>query len=261
MSRTLEVSSRSLFLDTRRLKYESEESLSIATATGFICNSSLGPVLVTNRHVLSGRNSDNKPVYSHGSTPTFVAIRHNRRSFSGGFIERNEQLYDELGNPRWFEHPLLGRKFDVAALPLTNSMHVRCLPYDPANPGLNVSILPTEVVSVIGYPFGNSGPENTALWATGFIASEINIKVDPYFWIDCRTRQGQSGSPVVAYREGHFKSNQAGIEIGSGIRFLGVYGSRMNSDSDLGKVWRAEYVHELIRSIDEGRVARSTSLD
>ena len=102
------------------------------------------------------------------------------------------------------------------------------------------------MVSVIGYPFGLlTGGLPIGIWATGFVASEpdFNAYGDmPTMLIDCRTRQGQSGAPVLAFREGGAVSMTDGstqILSGPAKRFLGIYSGRINDDSDLGIVWKA----------------------
>jgi hypothetical protein len=74
----------------------------------------------------------------------------------------------------------------------------------------------------------------------------------PTMLIDCRTRQGQSGSPVLAFREGGAVSMSDGTTAlfgGPVQRFLGIYSGRVNDESDLGIVWKASAIAELVASI------------
>lgn len=100
--------------------------------------------------------------------------------------------------PRWVEHPTLGPKADFVALQLTDLNDVELYPYDPANPGPQIMVGPADPVSVIGFPFGLTAGGAFGVWATGFLASEPEVDFNnlPIQLIDCRTRQGQSGSPV-----------------------------------------------------------------
>ena len=68
------------------------------------------------------------------------------------------------------------------------------------------------------------------------------------FLIDCRTRKGQSGSPVIRYRNGGgYVAHDNDIEVVSPLsQFLGVYSGRINEDSDLGTVWKSHLVSELL---------------
>lgn len=69
--------------------------------------------------------------------------------------------------------------------------------------------------------------------------------------IDCRTREGLSGAPVVAIRSGLARIGGQG-RLGGGpyYRFLGVYSGRIRADSDLGLVWRAKVVRDILEEVD-----------
>jgi hypothetical protein len=99
------------------------------------------------------------------------------------------------------------------------------------------------------------------VWATGFVASEPDVDFDdlPIFLVDCRTREGQSGSPVIVYGNGGMFPMQDGSTavMGEVIRFLGIYSGRIRDasepgtspSSDLGIVWKAHALRELVDSI------------
>jgi hypothetical protein len=74
----------------------------------------------------------------------------------------------------------------------------------------------------------------------------------PVSLIDCRSRQGQSGSPVISFRSGGMVAMSDGSSAafaGPVWRFIGVYSGRLNAESDLGIVWKAAALTELIGSI------------
>lgn len=232
----------------------------LSTGTGFVANTSKGPVLVTNRHNLTGRHqSTGQPLSPTGGVPDTVTIVHNGQTTASGhqWVTRQELLSDHQGNPRWIEHPTLGVQADFVALPLTNLTGVTTHVYDPKNPGAPIAVTPGDIVSVIGFPFGITGGAAFAIWATGFIATEPDVPWNgmPMFLVDCRSRPGQSGSPVVAFRNGGLVPT---LPIGSGnasafngpvSRFMGIYSGRINDQSDLGMVWTAAAVAQLIDSI------------
>lgn len=74
----------------------------------------------------------------------------------------------------------------------------------------------------------------------------------PVFLIDCRTRAGQSGSPVLAFRTGAYRKqdgNRAMTSLSAtetAWEFLGVYSGRVNKESDLGRVWHVSALGELL---------------
>ncbi|WP_410000801.1 trypsin-like peptidase domain-containing protein [Rhizobium leguminosarum] len=226
----------------------------LASGTGFICISPSGPVLVTNRHNVTGRRQDTgQPLSPTGGVPDTISIRHNSLGRTGGTTLRNEPLFAPDGQAAWKEHPTLGATADFVALPLTNTGGIRFFSYRPSTPGPRFKVGPTAIVSVLGFPFGISGGGSLAVWATGFVASEPDVDYDgkPTFLIDCRTRQGQSGSPVIAYRHGSADLEGGGIIVFDrpATRFLGIYSGRVNGEADLGIVWKARAVAELIASI------------
>jgi hypothetical protein len=91
------------------------------------------------------------------------------------------------------------------------------------------------------------------VWATGFLEQELCLVTpdDPSLLVDCRTRTGQSGSAVIAYRVGTCRTRkeyrvQSTLSPTPIWEFLGIYDSRVNRDSDLGKVWHVSAVEEVL---------------
>lgn len=223
----------------------------LATGTAFVAIGKTGPMLVTNRHNVTGRHQDTEqPLSKTGGVPNEIVILHNQKENLCDWIWRTELLYD-VDQPRWKEHPTLGARADFVALPLTSLEDVEIYPYDPSNPGPSIMAGPAEALSVVGFPFGMNAGGSLAVWATGFIASEPSVDFNnlPVFLIDCRSRQGQSGSAVIAYRSGGMVSMAGGSSAAFGgpvFRFLGIYSGRVNQESDLGIVWKASAIAELI---------------
>src|ERR1019366_2613628 len=224
----------------------------LGTGTGFVVDSAAGPVLMTNRHNFTGRRQDDhKPLSPTGALPDTLAIVHNQKGKLGNWVPRMETL-TQGGSPRWGEHPTLGAKADMVALPLTELEDVELYPYDLTDTGPKVSFGPAETVSVVGFPFGMQGGGSLAIWATGFVASEpaIDLYDLPLFLIDCRSRPGQSGSAIIAHRTGAIAMEDGSTGVmGQVTRFLGVHSGRINEQSDLGIVWKASAVMAVVASI------------
>lgn len=228
---------------------------SLSTGTAFVVNTpTKGPHLITNRHNVTGRHQETgQPLLKTGGVPNHIVIIHNRKGHLAQWIPRKEALYDGH-DPRWVEHPTLEAKADFVALQLTDLNDVELYPYDPANPGPQILVGPADPVSVIGFPFGVTAGGAFGVWATGFLASEpeVNFNDLPIQLIDCRTRQGQSGSPVLAYRAGGAVAMQDGgsaMFSGPVERFIGIYSGRINAESDLGIVWKAAAISELVGAL------------
>lgn len=228
----------------------------LSTATGFIVlRPSSEPILITNWHVVAGRHTQTRrPLHSSAAVPDVLKIAHNVAGSIGTWIIKTEQLYDEAGEPLWLEHPEYGSRVDVVGLPLTKLDDIECYPYSYSGPsGHDVLKLrtplkwgPSDFVNVIGFPFGWTGGGGMGVWVQGAIATEPELDYNdlPRFLIDSRTRQGQSGSPVVIYKRSGFITLADGpYMIHNPITLLiGVYSGRLTAESDLGTVWKTSVV-------------------
>lgn len=244
----LQSSVKSLLLILR------SQGQNLSVGTGFVAESVRGPVLLTNRHNLTGRHNQTGVILSStGAVPDEVVIIHNRANRLGEWLKRLEPLY-ESGKPLWYEHPSLGKRADMAALSLAQLEDVQIYPYSLGVGDPFIKYCPSDIISVIGFPFGLQGGGSLAIWATGFVATEPDIDYEglPNFLIDCRSRQGQSGSAVIAHRNGgmvDLEDGSSSIFSGPVSRFLGMYSGRINEQSDLGIVWKASALQQLVSSI------------
>jgi hypothetical protein len=59
----------------------------------------------------------------------------------------------------------------------------------------------------------------------------------PTFLVDAKTREGQSGSPVIYCNQTDNKEETF---------LLGIYSGRVNENSDLGYVWKTELIKEIV---------------
>lgn len=235
----------------------------LATGTAFVVVHNDIPLLITNRHNVTGRHQEtDKPISPTGGVPSEIEIVHNKLGSPGEWILRVEPLLNSEGQPLWKEHPTFGRQADFVALRLTELIDVQLYPYSlgatAQSGGVSFStsllqISPAVPVSVIGFPFGIQAGGSLAVWATGFIATEplINFNNLPVFLVDCRARPGQSGSAVVLHSHGAVPM-QGGGTMSTGQPFtmlLGIYSGRINAESDLGRVWKASAIEELVASL------------
>lgn len=243
-----EPSVRSLLIELR------VNGQALSTGTGFIAIAPRGPVLITNRHNVTGRHQETgQPLAANAGIPDSVAIMHNRQGNLGQWVFRVEPLYDPAGQAFWMEHPTLGPAADFVALPLTQLVDVELRSYTLGVGDPQIVVAPSEIVSVVGFPFGLTAGGCLAIWATGFVATDPDVDYGnlPLFLIDCRSRQGQSGSAVIAHRTGGAVNTQQGLMVGVGVqtRFLGIYSGRVNAQSDLGYVWKANAIRDLVATV------------
>jgi hypothetical protein len=223
----------------------------ISRASGFVDISPGGPVLVTNRHVVTGRHQiTGSPLHKQAMLPDEIVIWLRHTQFS--LVRHAQPLFDDDLRPRWLEHPTLRERADLVCLPLAGlPREVRTWPRTGCVEELPVDVIlsPMTSVAIIGFPFAKSA-ETLPLWTSGTIASEPDFDFEelPVMLVDARTRSGQSGSPVILH------VGSGGIAVEQGTRmlarpasyFLGVYSGRVNDESDLGFVWRASALEQLL---------------
>lgn len=257
----LEVPSlKSLYIEM----YFGDTLLSSGTAFLVANDQSSHCALITNRHNVTGRHQETGQCLDkkHCATPDNIHIYFHKPPLElGEWHCVKLRLYKEDGSPRWIEHPRLGALADVVALNLSWGSDVHKVPYylksnlDRAN----LVVRPAEAISVIGFPFGLSSTGRFPIWATGFMAQELGIVTpdNQTFLIDCRTRQGQSGSPVIAYRANSYtyvnESGRVSTNMAPGTvkwEFLGIYSGRINPESDLGRVWHVSAIEEVLTAAE-----------
>lgn len=245
---------KSLFIEMNR----GETLLATGTATLVANNKDSHCTIVTARHNVTGRhNESGECLHSQAAEPDNVVIHFHVSTDELGekWKKIKRPLYKDDGKPWWIEHPTMGAAADIVALNMTWGNDIVKYPYfmETVLDKPDLVIDPSETVSVIGFPFGLSSHEKLPVWATGFLAQELTLvtQEQPTFLIDCRTRQGQSGSPVIAYRVGAFRNVKDGkvvttIHAGVVWEFLGIYSGRVNAESDLGRVWHVNAVKQLL---------------
>ena len=229
----------------------------LATATGFLVNNNNKIYLITNRHVVTGRdNITNKCLNAYAAEPNRLEIwipYFDDNSYKWSLLSIN--LYDEEQTPLWIEHPMYKSKIDVVALDLGYfKQNIFCYSIST-----NYEPIVTENVFIIGYPFGYEvRPKDGkfAVWSTGTIASDPDLDLEisgeqlPAFLVDAKTRKGQSGSPVIYHSTDGIVRHNGGIAMFSGpvTHELGIYSGRINADSDLGYVWKWKLINEIINN-------------
>jgi hypothetical protein len=240
-----------------------ETLLSSGTAFLVANDQSSHCALITNRHNVTGRHQETGECLDkkHCATPDNILIYFHKTPLDlGEWACIKLPLYKDNGEPWWIEHPRFGASADLVALNLRWGSDVHKMPYylKTNKDRVHLVVRPAETISVIGFPFGLSSTGRFPIWATGFMAQELGI-VNPdnqSFLIDCRTRQGQSGSPVIAYRTNTFtviENDKISTKMSGGSaawEFLGIYSGRVNPESDLGRVWHVSAIEEVFAAAE-----------
>lgn len=230
--------------------------IELSFATAFSVRWQGSDYLVTNWHVVSGRDADtNKCLDKNAAIPNTMAVRFHAKGQLGQWTTIDIPLIGSDGEALWLEHPL-GRKIDVAAIkiPPEVASRVSLFPLDIGLASVDMVAMPAMPVSVIGYPLGLSAGKYWPIWKTGHIASDPDIDFEPgrpAFLIDATTRSGMSGSPVVMRLDSYLKSDGSQVLAGRiKTKFMGIYAGRIHDASEIGRVWRPFVLSELF----EGRL-------
>lgn len=249
-------------------KVDLKNSIHLGNATGFIYKKNQKQYLVTNLHVLSGRNINTEKIEStSGAIPEYIEMSFSTFDDTSKIVEKQEsflriQLYNQEHQPRWLIHPIYKRKVDISVICLDLDASINLFAInDIQETQTHISI--ADDIFVIGYPLSLGTNENKAfpIWKNATIASEpsINYFTDgrKTFVIDGTTRAGMSGSPVIRYSHFIYNKDKDGINFGMcpqcTFSFLGVYSGRLHGKTDnsnvesfLGLVWKKELIDEII---------------
>jgi hypothetical protein len=151
---------------------------------------------------------------------------------------------------------------DIALLPIDNEMAVRHALVSIAyswhadvirDSRGQIKVRPTDRVFVLGYPASVAEYSSVMpIWTTGTVANEVNAGTAERFLIDSRTREGQSGSPVISYRREVYVDGNGdlGGTLAEEARLLGIYSGRTDKTSDIGSVWWGSEIEHIHRRID-----------
>jgi hypothetical protein len=124
-------------------------------------------------------------------------------------------------------------------------------------------------VFVLGYPRGLVHTGVFPIWKRGSIASEpqASVSLDGHeykemFYVDALTKEGMSGSPVIALgKAGDQFCTDDGGQVSlpkDSTMFVGIYAGRQgitNAEYELslGRVWKAHEAFKLLTSYKSGR--------
>jgi hypothetical protein len=234
--------------------------------------------LITNWHCLSGRDSFNKENYIQRDTsiPCKVEFDYYERCGENYSKKSKEINLYESSKPIWLVHNKFKEKIDVCAINLTkicaldfkNVINIECgriySKYDLDQDLEELQYLypsVSEEVFVLCSIRLKNGLESNLIWKKASVASEPWFYADekhPFFYIDCASRSGMSGSPVLYFGKRFVGSAgelvDLSFERNSAYVFLaGVYSGRDQIPEDehtftLGRVWRNDAVIELLEN-------------
>jgi hypothetical protein len=257
------LSKVSIYLET---SFEAgTESHILGSATGCLHKEADSLLLVTNWHVVSGKNPATSRILSASKKcPTHITAFFAFSETRGVRWHKNKfSLFNEA-SPTWFEHPVHGRVVDVIAMPVMPkpidgselfNLAVTETSDDPLlpEPGMDCFIL--------GFPEGVRGPGRLPIWKRATIAVEPDFDCGglPMTLVDTATRRGMSGAPTYAQYVGmlgpdgstSFAERIDESSLGVHTAFLGIYSNRLGRGehrAQLGAVWKPTAIRQIIES-------------
>ena len=235
---------------------------SFPPATGFVVKVAGDPgeeyFLVTNRHVVTGRRSEDNAIIdvATGATPSALAVTFHD---PGAAPQRRTvlvELSDQAGSPIWREHPGYGSLVDVAVIPLSQvpgSEVLAPFAYELGHDASRVDV--ASEVYIIGYPEGvglDASSGLRAIWVRGTVAWPpiFDWHGLPRMLVDCRARPGQSGSPAVFWSTGArpFVGAHGVLHQENAFALVGVYSGRLSRQSCIGLIWRRSVIELIIQT-------------
>jgi Trypsin-like peptidase domain len=239
---------------------------SLSSATAFFIKQNSDFFLITNWHVVSGRNAQtNECLDKDCAIPNNLLIRLHKDSDFIEFEDYEINLTNEFGVHLWLEHPEHGRNVDVVAIKVNLPSHLLVenieKSIEPMNE--NTKEVIADDVFIIGYPFGLSVGDIFPIWKRASIASEPNVDIHnlPLMYVDTASRSGMSGSPVVLFERRSTtllkkESENSDVFLVSRhkMKLVGIYSGRIGVEdtlfqAQLGVVWKSRVIDEIIHGI------------
>jgi hypothetical protein len=242
---------------------------SIGRATGFIWRRRSQHYLITNWHVVTGRDAVTGGALSAPARPDMLRAYFNTKAMNYGKVVIDLSIRDADHNPLWYIEAIRRRKddnelspapfgpkgCDVVAMPLavSSDTNIGLYPINDLKSEHDLAVRIGMDVFILGYPFGHQSP-GFPVWKRGSIASEpdlTNIGTG-YTLVDTASRPGMSGSPVILRSWGtHMLEHDAfAMDKNSQSKFVGVYSGRLRTndkeDAQLGVVWPASDIENII---------------
>jgi hypothetical protein len=224
----------------------------MGSATAFVWKLGQQHYLITNWHVITGRNTQTGQLETPARPDTLRAL-FNVRVGDFGKQQWDIPIRDGDGRPRWFVHPNGGR-IDVVVLPLPmrddNAVMDMCPVNSYTSKPLRIQI--GMEVFILGYPFG-APPPAFPVWKRGTIASEPELvrMTTGYYLVDTASRPGMSGSPVIlrSWTNDFVEGSVRAFTDTPATNLIGIYSGRFAAGTDeaqIGVVWHESYIQEII---------------
>ncbi len=230
-----------------------------APATAFLTCRGNRAFLVTNYHVLTGRDAFTGDFLKEGRGEVIGLKVHLLGGDLGSIDLSVEIIHGSKRN--WLQHPTL-MTCDIGCievqLPAEVTLH-DAMSFDYHAP---LYKRPGADCFILGFPlpdyghFGTFGKRRLPIWKRGSLASEFedNPFGLPVVLIDSATYSGMSGSPAFLRQAGKilWETGEASMWSDVASEFLGIYSGRMllkddrDAASQIGLVWKRHLIDEIL---------------
>lgn len=264
----------------------------VGSGTGFFRRYGADLYLITNWHVLTGRDpaEPGKLLQGYLSSPSSIEIHLSRENNPNHFAPLVSVPLYENGKASWIEAEPLpsGGRIDLAAIKFLWSGDPTDRPLitsiEDFAPGTQDFLRVGKDVVIIGYPFGIRPDNPYPVWKRGYVASEPSIAIGglPKFYVDTPGRPGMSGSPIfmigsgmglpreIAKQLNDLTSSESALGLLASIdteqllnapevnimKFAGVYSGSVGDQSldtlRVGVAWHAATVDRIFNNPLEG---------
>lgn len=254
----------SLSLTAYFLKAKFNDVVLAEAATCFFIKRESKTYLITNWHVVTGKNSEtNKCIRDDCAIPDRISINVLKNGAHVEFEDFEIRLF-EGERPVWLEHPVYKSDVDVVAIEVHIPNNLLVIPLNECIEPFNEDTIAeiSNDVFILGFPFGLSA-DGFPIWKRASVASEpiVDIGGMPKLLVDTASRSGMSGAAVVL-----FEKRAVTLVSGSSdgldskisrhrMKIVGVYSGRIGAkneldkkseDVQLGIVWKAKVIDEII---------------
>lgn len=260
------------------------DDVEISRSTGFIWSHEDADFLITNWHCVTGINPfTGRSLSKTGARPNRLQMALPTTQFGVKFV-LDLPLYGVQGNALWQVHPTAGEQVDVVAIPFADEFRSdegtkRSLarPLNEFESKRHQAFVGDELM-IAGFP-RNLHMHGLPLFKRATFATEPNLfKDEPnvrhesthrQVWVDCATRQGMSGSPVIHVKRSMIlrpHGDNGYDDLLDSYSFYGIYSGRIiDPDEDpriddqfaaqIGIVWPRPLIE---RIVIEGRADHFT---
>lgn len=255
------------------------DDVEISRSTGFIWRHNDTDFLVTNWHCITGVDPfTGKSLSKTGARPTRIQMLLPTAQFGIKFV-LEWPLYGPGGEASWQVHPTAGEQVDIAAMPVIGEFRStddvkRSLarPMNEFESRRHQAFVGDELM-IAGFP-RNLHMQGLPLFKRATFATEPSLFADQpnlghestrrQVWVDCATRQGMSGSPVLHVKRSMLLRGPLENDYDDMLdsySFYGIYSGRIfDPDEDpriddqfaaqIGIVWPKALIE---RVVSEGR--------